>query len=129
MSNLDEDIKKALADGEAPYDLAREEGIFRQMAGIFQGKMRWMAICVTIECVVAMVLIVLAAVEFFQTDDTRWQVFYATAIVLLALLLVLIKLWGWMQMTRYSIQREIKRLELRILEMGENEQCARDGPK
>ena len=119
MSKLDDDIRKALADGESIYDLDREEGVFRQMAGIFHGKMRWMAIVATFEAVVFVVLIVLAAVEFFQTDDTKWQIFYATGILLLGLLLLLVKLWGWMQMNRYAIQREIKRLELRILELGE----------
>ena len=122
MSKLDDDIRKALGSDDASYDLDREEGVFGQMASIFRGKMRWMAICVTIETVVFMVLIVLATIEFFQAEDTKWQIFYATSVVLLAMLLLLIKLWGWMQMTRYSIQREIKRLELRILELGKQEQ-------
>ena len=119
MSKLDDDIRKALAIGDSSYDVDREESIFRQMAGIFQGKMRWMAIVATVESIVFPVLIVLAAVEFFQTDDTKWLIFYATGILLLAMLLLLVKLWGWMQMNRNSIQREIKRLELRILELGE----------
>ena len=119
MNKLDDDIRRALANGEAVYDLEREEGVFRQMAGIFRGKMWWMAIVATIESIVFVVLIVLAAIEFFKTDDTQWQIFYATGIVLLAMLLLLVKLWGWMQMNRYSIQREIKRLELRILELCE----------
>jgi hypothetical protein len=118
MNNLDDDIRTALGNEEAIYDLEREEGIFRQMAGIFRGKLRWMAICVLIETLVFMALIVLAAIEFFKSDATKWQIFYATGIVLLGMLLLLIKLWGWMQMTRISIQREIKRLELRILELG-----------
>ena len=121
MNALDDDIRKVLANEESLYDLEREEGVFRQMAGIFRGKMRWMAIAVTIETVVFVVLIVLAAVEFFQTDETKWQIFYATSVLLLAMLLLLIKLWGWMQMSRYAIQREIKRLELRMLERGEQE--------
>jgi protein-S-isoprenylcysteine O-methyltransferase Ste14 len=119
MSKLDDDIRKALANGETPYDLEREEGVFRQMAGLFHSKMRWMAIAATIESVVFVVLIVLAAIEFFKAEDTQWQIFYATGILLLALLLLLVKLWGWMQMNRYAIQREIKRLELRIVELGE----------
>ena len=119
MSKLDDDIRKVLANGEAAYDLDREEGVFRQWAGIFRGKLRWVAILATIEAAVFMVLMVLAAIEFFQTDDTKWQIFYATGVLLLALLLLLVKLWGWMQMNRYSIQREIKRLELRILELSE----------
>ncbi len=120
MNKLDDDIRRVLANGETLYDLQREEGIFRQMAGIFRGKMRWMAIVATVESIVFVVLIVLAAIEFFQTDDTKWQIFYATAVLLLAMLLLLVKLWGWMQMNRYAIQREIKRLELRVLELGEH---------
>ena len=122
MSKLEDDIRRALANGEAPYDLDKEEGIFRQWVGIFHGKMRWMAVLATIESIVFVVLIVLAAVEFFQTDDTKWQLFYATGILLLWMVLVLIKLWGWMLMNRYAIQREIKRLELRIVELGEKKQ-------
>jgi hypothetical protein len=119
MNALDDDIRKVLANEESLYDLEREEGVFRQMAGIYQGKMRWMAILATIESVVFVVLIVLAAIEFFQADDTKWQIFYATSILLLGMLLLLVKLWGWMQMNRNAIQREIKRLELRMLERDE----------
>ncbi len=118
MSKLDDDIRKALANGESSYDLDQEEGLLGQMAGIFQGKLRWMAILVVVESIVFMVLIVLAAMEFFQTDDTKQQIMYATSVLLLAGMLLLVKLWGWMQMNRYCIQREIKRLELRVLELG-----------
>ena len=119
MNALDDDIRKVLANGESVYDLEREEGMFRQMAGLYRGTWWWVAVFVTIESLAFTVLIVLAAVEFFQTDDTKWQIFYATGVLLLAMLLVLVKLWGWGQMNRRSIQREIKRLELRILEMRE----------
>jgi hypothetical protein len=119
MNALDDDIRRAIANGESIYDLEKEAGIFRQWAGIYRGKMRWMAIFATVESVVFLVLIVLAAVEFFQTDETKWQIFYATGILLLAGMLLLVKLWGWMQLNRYAIQREIKRLELRIVELGE----------
>jgi hypothetical protein len=119
MNALDDDIRKAVANGDAPYDVDREEGVFRQMVGLYRGTWWWVAVFVTIESLVFTVLIVLAAVEFFQTDDTKWQIFYATGILLLGMLLVLVKLWGWGQMNRNAIQREIKRLELRILEMGE----------
>ena len=118
MTKLDDDIRKVLANGGAPYDLDKEEGLLGQMAGIFRGTWWWVAIFVTIESIVFTVLIVLAAIEFFQTDDTKWQIFYATSVLLMAMLLVLVKLWGWGQMNRNAIQREIKRLELRIVELG-----------
>ena len=116
MNTLDDDIRKALGNEDATYDLDREEGLLRQWANIYRGKLRWWAVLFTVEGVIFTVLIVLAAIEFFQTDETKWQIFYATSVLLLALLLLLVKLWGWGQMNRYAIQREIKRLELRILE-------------
>jgi len=117
MNNLDNDIRKVLDDGETPYDLEKEEGVFAQMFRLFRGKMRWMAILVIIETVVVLVLIVLVSIAFFQAEDTKSQIFYATGVLLLGMVMLLLKLWGWMQMNRYAIQREIKRLELRILEM------------
>ncbi len=117
MNQLDDDIRKALSTEESAYDLGREEGVFSQMAGIYRGKMRWMAICAAVEAIVFTVLIVLATIEFFQTDDPKWQLFYATGTILLGMMLLLIKLWGWMQMNRNSIRREIKRLELQVIDL------------
>ena len=119
MTKIDDEIRKALANSETPYDLNREEGVFSQMAGLYRGRMRWMAIVATAEAILFTVLIVLAGIAFFRTEDTKWQIFYATSVLLLALLLVLIKFWGWLQMSRYALQREIKRLELRVLELVE----------
>ncbi|MEW6249702.1 MAG: DUF6768 family protein [Planctomycetota bacterium] len=115
--SFDDDVRKALANGDAAYDLDREEGVFRQMAGLFRGRMRWMATVATIEAIAFSILLVLAAIEFFQAEETKWQVFYAAAVLLLALMLLLVKIWGWIQMSRYALQREIKRLELRVIEM------------
>ena len=121
MSNLDDEIKKALASAEGVYDLDREEEYFRHIRGLSHRHrmMWWMATAIMIEIVCA-VLAVLAAKEFFRTDDTRWQIFYATSVLLSAQLLLLVKLWGWMRMHRYVIQREIKRVELQILELRES---------
>lgn len=119
MKHLDDDIRKLLQDEDAIYELQREEGVFRQMAGLFRGKMRWLAIAVTVESIAFTVLAVLAGIAFFGTEETKWQIFYATSVLLLALLLLLTKLWGWGQMNRNAIRRDLKRLELRILESRE----------
>ena len=121
MNALDDDIRKALERGESPYDLDLEEGVFRQLTGLFRGKLRWWVTLVMVESIVFSVLIVLAAIEFFQADETKWQIFYASSVLLLGMLILLVKLWSWGQMNRYSIQREIKRLELCILELREQQ--------
>lgn len=124
MTKIDDEIRKALANDEIPYDFDREEGVFGQMARLYRGRMRWMAILATAEAVIFTVLLILAAIQFFETDETKWQIFYSTSVLLLGLLLVLIKFWGWQQMSRYALQREIKRLELRVLALVERERSA-----
>jgi hypothetical protein len=114
-------IRKALDTGETLYDLEKEEGIFAQMLGLFRGKMCCWAILVAIETILVLVLAVLAANKFFQAGDTKSQIFYATCVLLLGMVMLLLKLWSWMQMNRYALQREIKRLELRILELGKRD--------
>jgi len=121
MNSLDDDIRKTLDTVETLYDLEKEEGIFAQMFGLFRGKMRCWAILVTIETIVVLVLLVLTANAFFQVDDIRSQILYATCVLLLGMVMILLKLWGWMQMNRYALQPEIKRLELRILELGKRD--------
>jgi len=116
MSNLDDDIREALAGEEALCNLDKEKGLVGEWLSIYHGSMRWMAIFATIETVVVLALIVWTGIEFFRADDTKWQIFYATCVILLCMALLLIKLWGWMQMNRNAVQREIKRLELRLLQ-------------
>lgn len=120
MSKLNEEIRRALGDENAIYDLEREEGVFRQMAALFHGKMRWMAIVAMVYGVGVIVLMVLAAIQFFRTDDVKWQVFYGVGFLVMGQLLQLVKVWGWLQMTRYTLQRDIKRLELRLLAASES---------
>jgi len=119
MNNLDEDIKKVLANGDVPYDFDMEANFVSQMTSLFRGKMRWWSIFVVIESIVFLVLIVLAVIKFNRTENVKDLIFYAAGVVMMIQMLVLVKLWSWMQMNRYCIQREIKRLELRVLELGE----------
>jgi len=120
MSKLDDDIRKALATGQGAYELERADGVFRQMAGLYQGELRWMAVAVTIHLLVILALMVWVASAFFRSADTKAQILYATCFVLLGLALTLAKLWGWMLMNRYALQREIKRVELRLVELTES---------
>ena len=116
MNKLDDDIRNALIQDEANYDFDREESIFHQIGDIYRGKWRWMAVLATVESVAAVILIILAVVKFLDADETKWQIFYATGVVLLSMLVLLVKIWGWMQMHQYRLLRELKRMELRIME-------------
>ena len=64
-------------------------------------------------------LAVYAGVQFFRTADLGEKVLYSSLFVLAMVFVVTTKLWYWMLANRNGIQREIKRLELRVAEMSE----------
>lgn len=119
MSNFDNDLRNALAaEGEEmAYDLEKEEGLREMIARSFQGKTRWMAMLVWFESLMFTGLAVFAAIRFFQVDGLKDSIFYAALFLTLMLVIVLAKVWYWMLMNRNCVQRDIKRLELRILEL------------
>ena len=118
MNDLEQDIRTALADdnGGQFYDLDREEGLRDMIAESFRGKKRWMAILVWTESLVFTGLAVVVAVKFFSVDTVKDSILYATLFVVLSLMIALCKIWYWMWMNRNSVLREIKRLELRVLQ-------------
>lgn len=119
MSNFDNELRNALAaEGEGmAYDLEKEEGLREMIARSFQGKTRWMTLLVWFESLLFTGLAVFAAIRFFQVEGLKDSIFYAALFLTLMLIIVLAKVWYWMLMNRNSIQRDIKRLELRILEL------------
>ncbi|MDY7011894.1 MAG: DUF6768 family protein [Planctomycetota bacterium] len=127
MNKLNNDIRKAFADENEGmfYNLDREQGVCEMIAETFHGKMRWMTILAWTEGVVFTCVAVFVAVKFFTVQTVREWILYATLFLTVSMIIVLIKMWCWMAINRTSIQREIKRLELRILELSRHKdnQC------
>lgn len=69
-------------------------------------------------------LVVIAAAvyfgtQFFKTDQMRAQIMYATLFIVMVQIMQLLKIFAWQMIHRNGIKREIKRLEIRIAELGE----------
>ena len=62
---------------------------------------------------------IISGILFLITDKTKYQIMYAAFFVCLVLIAYLIKVFAWVMVSRNSIKREIKRLELRIAELNE----------
>ena len=64
---------------------------------------------------------VVCALAFFSVPETETKGLFFWSTIFLAVIMhtVLIKLWYWQVWNRYSIVREVKRLELRIVELTE----------
>lgn len=121
MDDIDTRIQAAMkdefSDRDLDFDPAREPGLFAQAMSLFRGRMRgWMIFMMVVQ-VAIIAGAIWAAVEFFHAEDTRSQILCATIFTVVMLFHAAMKLWGFMQMNRNVILREIKRLELQLARM------------
>jgi hypothetical protein len=112
----DEQIKKMIED---TYDSSKEETIRSMLRDFYNKKMISIVVFLWAWGIVFMAGIVYSAVKFFDTDQTQYQIMYAAVFVSLIQWLSMIKVFAWQMIHRNNIKREIKRLELRIVELGQ----------
>ena len=116
MNNFDEKLKQALDSGN-PIDFDRDEDLLEMTAQVFRSKLRWAVVVLWIEGLIITLVAIWAGVRLYHAQEIKPLIVYATVLILCAVTLSLIKLIGWQWMNKYSLMREIKRLELRIIEM------------
>ena len=112
----DEQIKKIIDD---IYDDSKEDTYFSMLRDFFSKKMRWVMINLYVWSFFFMALAIISAVQFFRTDQAKFQIMYATICLGCSLSIGLCKVATIVMLQRHSIKREIKRLELRIAELNE----------
>jgi hypothetical protein len=113
--NNDEQIKRIIEDS---YDESKEEGLRSIVRDFYSRKLLSSVILTWAASIVFIGLAVYSAVHFFKTDETKWQIMYAALFILGAHEFDVIRIYAWQMVHRHSIKREIKRLELRIAELG-----------
>lgn len=119
MTNIDQEIRQALMEGEseAIQELGKEQNIWNMSMEIFRGRQKWFNILGSVFILVFTVggiwalLKLLAATEL--QEIAQFGLLFITAFVAVGFL----KIWFWMEMNRNSVVREILRLELRIQEL------------
>ena len=113
---MDEElIKKMIEDG---YDDEREDNIRSMLKDFYSRKMLSTAILVWVWAIVFLAGAVYTGIQFFKTDQIRAQIMHAALFIVCVQGISLMKIFAWEVIHRNSIKREIKRLELRIVEMG-----------
>ncbi|MCI0631372.1 MAG: hypothetical protein L0Y44_12050, partial [Phycisphaerales bacterium] len=80
----------------------------------FRGRQRLMTITSMIVGLVFLGAMIWCATSFFQALETRDMILYATLFLFVNGALMMMKLWFWLMMIRYSIARELKRVELQV---------------
>ncbi len=115
MNEHDRAIRDALALDEA--ELLRqfdEPSLSDQVMATFRGRKRWLIVFSLVIGVACFALTVFSAWQFFHADSTRAMIAWACGVGLAVSATGLMKLWYFMEMNKYVMIREIKRLELQI---------------
>ena len=79
-----------------------------------------MIITVNVVYVLLMIPIIYCVIKFFRVDQAKDQIMYATIFLFCNIWIGFGSVFGWVMMQRPNLNREIKRLELRVAELSES---------
>lgn len=118
--DLDHAIRKALTrdDEEFLAGLSDDPGLQELVAETFRGRLRLFTAISWISTLVFTVLMFYSGYRMLGAEGTD-QVLWQTLTIFFMLGTALTKLWVWMEIHRKSLLRELKRIELRLVERGE----------
>jgi hypothetical protein len=112
----EEPIRRIIEDS---YDESKEETLRGIARDFYSRKMRSTAILVYGLGAVLTALAVYSAKQFFTATQTQRQIMFAALFILGAYGIGLMKIFAWGVLHQSSIQRSLKRLELRVVELSE----------
>ena len=115
MDKLDQLIAEAFAEEDRSLiEETGEQGIFRQLTGVFQGRNAWVHWLVTLAMLAYAGVALWAAWQFFTAAEVlvvlRWGVIGTVSILVIGML----KLYLLGEMQTERVIRQLKRVELRL---------------
>ncbi|WP_017930228.1 DUF6768 family protein [Robiginitomaculum antarcticum] len=116
MPNIDNHITSLLNDAKTDNFPESETGYYAEAFASLRGpdsammKLSWTGILVFSG------LLIVCIIKFFGADNTRDQIFFAAAAILLNSSQIAVKLWFNMRLNRLAIMRELKAVRLALAE-------------
>ena len=112
---LDQLIQQALSREEAEYfEKLGQQNIPQQLIGLFRGKNSWMNIVISVMHLVVLAIATWTFTEMLKTDVMGEKLEWMFYTIICFMSMMLFKLWGWNQMDKNVVLREVKRLEYQI---------------
>ena len=112
----EQQIKKIIED---TYDDSKENTLKSMVGQWYKKKLRWTVILFSAYCCFFHLLAITSAILFFQVDQAKYQMMYVALFLFFMQRSALVKTIGWQRFNKHSVDREVKRLELRIAELNE----------
>ena len=112
----DETIKRILEDHDI-YDDSKEVTFRQMLSDFYSRKMVSIVIFIWAWGIAVIAGAIYAGIKFFENVETKDQIMYAAIFICCIQFLALTKIFAWQMIHRNGIMREIKRQELRMMEL------------
>lgn len=120
--NIDQKIKDALEKESQSLDtiIPPDTGLFSMLLHAYKGMLGgWIILMSVVSLVIGSVLIWSAYEFFFSPLSYEAKSYWGVILLLSGMMVTAIKMWLFMEMNRQSTNREIKRLELAIVQLSQ----------
>jgi len=114
---MNEDQMKKIV--EDIYDDSKEETVWSIIGQLYGKKMHSNLIIHAVYCFFFFASAILCSIKFFNVQQVQFQIMYAALFICCIQFVAHMKTVYWQTLHRNDIKREIKRLELRIVELNE----------
>ena len=121
MSDIDEKIRNALMaeDQKAIDEIDDGAGLFELIGLTFKGKQAWMTYYMYFLGLIVASALVYFVIQYLGAADIKTSLNWALLILGCLFMITLIKILSWQQIQKAELLREIKRLEMRIMLVAE----------
>jgi len=116
---FDQMLREALSEEEKKlWDDLLSPTPLQMISDTFRSRTRWFMVIGFVAGIVFFVLGVLALIRFWEADEVLVAIRWGMGFIMCMWGLWAVKVWGWMEMQRGALTREIKRLEVQIVHLG-----------
>ncbi|MBN1457329.1 MAG: hypothetical protein JW912_05715 [Sedimentisphaerales bacterium] len=116
---MDKEQIKKIIDSMPDYDESREDTLFSMVGQLYSKRMLPNLIVHVAYSLPFIALTVFCGIKFFYTDQIQFQLMHAALFGCGVQGIIFSKVKYWQMLHKHNLSREIKRLELRIAELGE----------
>jgi hypothetical protein len=124
---IDRLIREALDKSGANLDEGfGEQSMPERLTEAFQGRQKLLAVGGFLAALAFFVVGIYSAVQFLQEPDIRQMILWGAATAICFAVITSIKIWYWLEMVRHSLVRELKRVELHVVQMAQSQGHSED---
>ena len=122
MSKFNDDLSAGLSADDKAFleDLEGGRGLFDQLGATMQGPMRFWSYLITVVTFLWFLGALYCGWQAVQADEVRETILWSAGLLVSFQAVGLLKMWMFDRMNLLSLLAEMKKIELRVTQLGEN---------